>query len=185
MRKVSKLINHSHPLYSHWIDFTNSDTHVDSVSQSLPIPHNEDVAEREDTAEHGEDATQALSPSLSYGAEVAGGDGEREQSRSALTTLEHHQMVLSFSSSQPASTPALTFSHRASTTIPTRKESVRCALCVQALCERRFECNGRINRVWCKCNHPPLVGKKKVRWSEAEVKRRIALLEAGQGSSHA
>ncbi|KAF8223639.1 hypothetical protein L208DRAFT_1411529 [Tricholoma matsutake] len=159
--------------------------HVDSVGQSLPMPHNEDVAEHEDTTEHGEDAAQALSPSLTHGAEVAAGDGERERSHSTPTTLEHHQMVLSFSSSQPANTPALTFSHPASTTIPTRKESVRCALCVQALCKRRFECNGRINRAWSKCKHPLLVGKKKVRWSEAEVKRRIALLEAGQGSNHA
>jgi hypothetical protein len=162
MRKVSKLLNQGRPLRSHWIDFTNSDTHVDSVGQSLPMPHNEDVAEHEDTTEHGEDAAQALSPSLTHGAEVAAGDGERERSHSTPTTLEHHQMVLSFSSSQPANTPALTFSHPASTTIPTRKESVRCALCVQAL-----------------------VGKKKVRWSEAEVKRRIVLLEAGQGSNHA
>lgn len=137
--------------------------HVDSVGQSLPMPHNEDVAEHEDTTEHGEDAAQALSPSLTHGAEVAAGDGERERSHSTPTT----------------------FSHPASTTIPTRKESVRCALCVQALCKRRFECNGRINRAWSKCKHPPLVGKKKVRWSEAEVKRRIALLEAGQGSNHA
>lgn len=158
------------------------------------MPHNEDAAEHKDTghtAEHSEDATQALSSSLTHGAEVTAGNGER---RSAPTTLEHHQTVLSFSSSQPAntpaltfsaSTPALTFSHLGSSTMPTRKESVRCALCVQALCDRRFECNGRINRAWCKCNHPPLVGKKKVRWSEAEVKHRIALLEAGQGSSHA
>ncbi|KAF8240061.1 hypothetical protein L208DRAFT_1384958 [Tricholoma matsutake] len=135
--------------------------HVDSVGQSLPMPHNEDVAEHKDTTEHGKDAAQALSPSLTHGAE----------SHSTPTTLEHHQMVLSFSSSQPANTPALTFSHPASTTIPMRKESVWCALCIQALS-------------WCKCNHPPLVGKKKVRWLEVEVKRCIALLEAGQGSNH-
>jgi len=164
------------------IDFTNSDTYIDSVGQPLPMPHNEDAAEHGDTAEHSEAAAQALSPSLTHGAEVTPDDGEQ---RSAPTTLEHHQTVLSFSSSLPASTPALTFSDLGSTTIPTRKESVRCALCIQALCERRFECNGRVNRAWCKCNHPPLVGKKKMRWSEAEVKRRIALLqvEAGQGSS--
>ncbi|KAF8221530.1 hypothetical protein L208DRAFT_1414854 [Tricholoma matsutake] len=148
--------------------------HVDSVGQSPPMPHNEDVAEHEDTTEHGEDAAQALSPSLTH-----------EWSHSTPTTLEHHQMVLSFSSSQPANTLALTFSHPALMTIPTRKESVQCALCVQALCEHCFECNGHINRAWCKCNHPPLVGKKKVRWSEVEVKGRIALLEAGQGSNHA
>ncbi|KAF8218413.1 hypothetical protein L208DRAFT_1420080 [Tricholoma matsutake] len=136
------------------------------------MPHNEDVAEHEDTTEHGKDAAQALSLSLMHGAKVAAGNGEQEWSHSTPTTLEHHQMVLSFSSFQPANTPALPFSHPASTTIPTRKESVQCALCIQALS-------------WCKCNHPPFVGKKKVRWLEAEVKHRIALLEAGQGSNHA
>ena len=40
------------------------------------MPHNEDVAEHGDTTEHGEDAAQALSPSLMHGAEVAAGDGE-------------------------------------------------------------------------------------------------------------
>jgi hypothetical protein len=145
MRKVSKLLNQGRPLCSHQIDFTNSDTHADSVGQSLPMPHNEDAAEHGDIAEHSEDAAQALSPSLTHGAEVAAGDGEQERSHSAPTTLEHHQMVLSFSSSQPASTSALTFSHPASMMIPTRKESVQCALCIQALCEHRFECNGRIN----------------------------------------
>ena len=104
MRKVSKLLNQGRPLHSHWIDFTNSDTHVDSVGQSLPMPHNEDVAEHEDTTEYGKDATQALSPSLMHGAEVAAGNGEQEWSHSTPTTLEHHQMVLSFSSSQPANT---------------------------------------------------------------------------------
>ncbi|KAF8232716.1 hypothetical protein L208DRAFT_1396930, partial [Tricholoma matsutake] len=99
------------------------------------MPHNEDVAEHEDTAEHGKNATQALSLSLTHGAE----------SHSAPTTLEHHQMVLSFSSSQPASTLALTFSHLVLTTIPMRKESM-----------------SHVVLSWCKCNHPPLVGKKKV-----------------------
>ena len=136
--------------------------------------------------EHGKDATQALSLSLMHGAEVAAGDGEREWSCSTPTTLEHHQMVLSFSFSQPANTLALTFSHLALMTIPImRKESVWCALCVQALCEHCFECNSCINQAWCKCNHPLLVSKKKVRWSEVEVKHHIALLEAEQGSNHA
>ena len=184
MRKVSKLLNQGHPLCSHQIDFMNSDMHVDSVGKSLPMPHNEDAAEHEDMVEHSEDATQALSPSLTHGAEVAASDGEREQSCSAPTTLEHHQMVLSFGSSQPASTPALTFSHPASMTIQMRKESMQCTLCIQALCKCCFECNGHINWAWCKCNHPLLVGKKKVRWLEVEVTCRIALLEAGQGSSH-
>ena len=185
MRKVSKLLNQVHALHSHRIDFTNSDMPVDPVGQPLPIPHNEDAAEHDNAAEQSENAAQASSPSLPHEAEVVAEDGERERLHSAPTTLEHHQMVLSFVSSQQASTPALTFSHPASTTIPTRKENARCALCVQALCERRFECNGRVNRAWCKCDHPALVGKKKVRWSEAEIERRIALREAGEGSSHA
>lgn len=161
----------------------NIDTHVDCVGQSSPMPHNEGTAEHKEAAEH--DTPEAPCPSLTREANVAAGDGGRAQEPPAPRTSEHHQMVLSFDSAQPASTSALTFSHPASTTIPLRKESVRCALCVQALCKHRFECNGRINRAWCRCNHPPLVGTKKVRLSEVEVKRRIALLEAGQGSSHA
>jgi hypothetical protein len=54
----------------------NSDMHVGSVGQSLPMPHNEDGAEHKDTAEHSKDAAQALSPSLTHGAKVAASNGE-------------------------------------------------------------------------------------------------------------
>jgi len=160
--------------------------HVNPPGQSLPVPHDEDMVEPEDAAEHDVVGDAAQPPPLSrtQEAEAAAADAEREGSRSLPRTSEHHQTVLSFSSAQAASIPALTFSHPASTTIPPKKESVRCALCVQALCGSRFTCNGRISRRWCKCNHPPLLGTKKVRWSEAEVKRRIGLLEAAQGSSN-
>jgi hypothetical protein len=182
MRKVSKLLNQVHALHSHRIDFTNSDM---PIGQPLPIPHNEDAAEHNDAAEQSKNTAQASSPSLPHKAEVIAEDGERERLHSAPTTLEHHQMVLSFASSQQASTPALTFSHPASMTIPTRKENTWCALCVQALCEHCFECNGHVNQAWCKCDHPLLVGKKKVQWSEVEIECRITLHEAGEGSSHA
>jgi hypothetical protein len=31
-----------------------------------------------------------------------------------------------------------------------------------------------VNRAWCRHGHPPLVANEKIRWSEAEVERRIA-----------
>lgn len=45
----------------------------------------------------------------------------------------------------------------------------RCSVCTKALCPRRHECNGSVNRAWCRHGHP-----EKIRWSEAEVERRIA-----------
>jgi hypothetical protein len=163
---------------------------ADAVEQNDMAEHNDppehnDVAEHNDAAKQSESAAPASSPSPPHEAEVAAEGGAREQLRSAPTTFEHHQMVLSFVSPQKASAPVLSFCRPASTTIPTRKENARCALCVQALCGRRFDCNGRVNRGWCKCDHPALVGGKKVRWSEAEIEHRIALRDAGEGSSHA
>ena len=67
-------------------------------------------------------------------------------------------------------------------TMTTEKDGTHCALCIQALYELRFACMGRVNCKWCKCNHPPLVGRQKVQWSEAEVKHRRELLNARQGT---
>ena len=50
----------------------------------------------------------------------------------------------------------------------------RCSVCIKALCPRRHECNGSVNRAWCRHGHPPLGANEKIRWSEAEVERRIA-----------
>ena len=96
--------------------------HVNPPGQSLPVPHDEDMVEPEDAAEHDVVGDAAQPPPLSrtQEAEAAAADAEREGSRSLPRTSEHHQTVLSFSSAQAASIPALTFSHPASTTIPQR-----------------------------------------------------------------
>jgi hypothetical protein len=96
-----------------------------------------------------------------------------------IISTQQHQTVLSFNMSMPTSAPTLVIAHPMTTT--TKKEATRCALCVQALCNLRFSCKGYVKRAWCTCNHPPVVGRK-VRWSENQVKHRLALRDAGQGS---
>lgn len=34
------------------------------------------------------------------------------------------------------------------------------------------ECNGSVNRAWCRHGHPPLAANEKIRWSEVDVERR-------------
>lgn len=50
----------------------------------------------------------------------------------------------------------------------------RCAVCVSAYCERRHECPGRGGRERCRCNHPAIPSKKKIRISEAQIERVLA-----------
>ena len=50
----------------------------------------------------------------------------------------------------------------------------RCSVCTKALCPRRHECNGSVNRAWCRHGHPPLAANEKIRWTEVEVECRIA-----------
>lgn len=59
---------------------------------------------------------------------------------------------------------------------PGKEKELRCAPCVKALCPRRHMCNGRGRREYCTCNHPPLMPGEKVRLSEKQIERRIALL---------
>ncbi|KAJ3822534.1 hypothetical protein F5880DRAFT_1573957 [Lentinula raphanica] len=45
----------------------------------------------------------------------------------------------------------------------TVQKGARCAVCVKALCPRRFECDGRGRREFCKCGHPKLLPGESVR----------------------
>ena len=55
-----------------------------------------------------------------------------------------------------------------------QKKGGRCSVCAKALCPRRHECYGSVNRAWCRHGHAPLQANEKIRWSEAEIERRIA-----------
>jgi hypothetical protein len=73
--------------------------------------------------------------------------------------------------------PTFTFTYKlpsTSSTRPMEQKGGRCSVCTKALCPRRHECNGSVNRAWCRHGHPPLGLNEKIRWSEAEVERRIA-----------
>jgi hypothetical protein len=71
--------------------------------------------------------------------------------------------------------PTFTFSFpSSSSTQPVGQKGGRCSVCTKALCPRRHECNGSVNRAWCRHGHSPLGANEKVRWLEAEVERRIA-----------
>lgn len=79
------------------------------------------------------------------------------------------------------SNPAFTFtfpSSLSSSTRPMGQKGGRCSVCTKALCPRRHECNGSVNRAWCGHGHPPLLANEKVRWSEVEVERRILARQA-------
>jgi hypothetical protein len=153
------------------IDFMNLHNEInppqlDNAESQLPSPYNEEPQEI-----HNEASSIIIEGQVE--------DGEP----ATTTTLAQHQTVLTFDASRPTFTLDLAIAGSTPTTT-TKKDGARCTLCVQALCELRFSCTGRVNRKWCKCNHPPLVGRQKVRWSEAEVKRRRALLNEGEGTSH-
>jgi hypothetical protein len=72
--------------------------------------------------------------------------------------------------------PTFTFTFPSSSARPQAvgQKGGRCSVCTKALCLRRHECNGSVNRAWCRHGHPPLGANEKIRWSEAEVERRIA-----------
>lgn len=57
---------------------------------------------------------------------------------------------------------------------PVEQKGGRCSVCTKALCPRRHDCKGSVNRAWCRHGHAPLRANEKIRWSEAEVERRIA-----------
>ena len=81
-----------------------------------------------------------------------------------------HQPMLS----QTVIAPTFTFTFPSSfSTQPVGQKGGRCSVCTKALCPRRHECNGSVNRAWCRHGHPPLMANEKIRWSEAEVERRI------------
>ena len=61
-----------------------------------------------------------------------------------------------------------------SSTRPASQKGGRCSVCTKALCPRRHECNGSVNRAWCRHGHPPLGANEKIRWSETQVERKIA-----------
>ena len=77
---------------------------------------------------------------------------------------------------QPTFRFTFTFPSSTSSSRPTGQnlKGGRCSVCTKALCPRRHECNGSVNRAWCGHGHPPLGANEKIRWSEAEVERRIA-----------
>jgi hypothetical protein len=110
-------------------------------------------------------------------------DDHRDSMPAPTTSTQQHQTVLSFNTSTPTAAPALVIAHPITTTTTAEKEGARCALCVQALCGLRFSCKGSVKRSWCTCNHPPVIGRKKVRWSEDEVKRRLTLRDVGPGQT--
>lgn len=82
--------------------------------------------------------------------------------------------------------PTFTFTFASSSSaqpVGQKAQGGRCSVCTKALCPRRHECTGSVNRAWCRHGHPPLGANEKIRWSEAEVERRIALAGAQvQGS---
>jgi hypothetical protein len=103
----------------------------------------------------------------------------------ALTILDHETEDLPAHVSNPSLQPVLaqslitsafTFAFSSSSisrTRPTGQKGGRCSVCTKALCPRRHQCNGSVNRAWCMHGHPPLRANEKVRWSEEEVERRI------------
>ncbi|KAJ7088965.1 hypothetical protein C8R44DRAFT_751648 [Mycena epipterygia] len=69
---------------------------------------------------------------------------------------------------------------------PTSASSVqkadRCAVCVNSMCRKRWDCPGNGNRASCKCAHPPIPKEKRVRISEETIIRYIAEQERGGGT---
>jgi hypothetical protein len=67
-----------------------------------------------------------------------------------------------------------------------KKDTDRCAVCVAAYCEKRFNCKGNGDRSLCDHGHPPIPSKR-VRITEAQVlaelERRRVLVGSSQGSS--
>jgi len=68
-------------------------------------------------------------------------------------------------------------------TRPASQKAGRCLVCTKALCPRRHDCNGSVNRAWCMHGHPPLGANEKIRWSETEVERKIAEANGGSEST--
>ena len=80
--------------------------------------------------------------------------------------------------------PAFTFTFpSSSSTRPASRKAGRCLVCTKALCPRRHDCNGSVNRAWCMHGHPPLGANEKIRWSETEVERKIAEANGGSEST--
>jgi hypothetical protein len=108
-----------------------------------------------------------LIPMESVGENLSAGDDPSaqpihpsgQQPTSSQTAMAHPTFSFSFPSS--------------SNTRPTGQKGGRCSVCTKALCLRRHECNGSVNRAWCRHGHPPLGTNEKIRWSEGEVERRI------------
>lgn len=111
--------------------------------------------------------------------------GDREPSSEVRHPPNHsRQLVLSFTA-QAQSNPEFTFvfpSSSSSGTRPAGQKGGRCSVCMKALCPRRHECNGSVNRAWCAHGHPPLQVNEKVRWSEVEVERRILASKPATGN---
>jgi hypothetical protein len=75
-------------------------------------------------------------------------------------------------------TSAFTFSFAIPSSQPlanAEKFDTRCAPCTKALCTKRHACEGQIRRENCSCGHPRLQKGERVRLSEREVLRRLAL----------
>lgn len=65
------------------------------------------------------------------------------------------------------------------TGVAEKGSNLRCALCTEAECDRRHDCEGRGNRSYCRCGHPPLPPGKKVRKTEATIlKNKLAQQQA-------
>ncbi|KAJ7077456.1 hypothetical protein C8R44DRAFT_755207 [Mycena epipterygia] len=50
----------------------------------------------------------------------------------------------------------------------------RCAVCVNSMCRKRWDCPGNGNRASCKCAHPPIPKEKRVPISEETIIRYLA-----------
>jgi hypothetical protein len=106
-------------------------------------------------AQHDPSPTPQLASSKSY-------IGQSSQNQQTILTMPTTAFTFSFAvpSSQPAKP---------------EKADTRCAPCTKALCVKRLTCEGRIRRDNCVCGHPQLKKGERVRISEQEVLKRLAL----------
>lgn len=70
---------------------------------------------------------------------------------------------------------ALAVTSQIRVSVPDSGKKKRCAVCVKAMCEKRWDCPGTGNREWCSCPHPRIGPTEKVRIPEHKI---IAFLEA-------
>ncbi|KAJ3710654.1 hypothetical protein C8R42DRAFT_729099 [Lentinula raphanica] len=96
--------------------------------------------------------------------------GQGPHSSSLEHVDQHHSMdidVDNHTNAPPLQQAQLMFASSSHASPPINLQSVqrgaRCAVCVKALCPRRFECDGRGRREFCKCGHPKLLRGESIR----------------------